>query len=81
PRPVARHRGAGARPAPGASIYEDALGRAGIPFRHEGGRSFFVRQEVRELVSCPHAIDDPTDRRVRGRDRCARRRSGARTTT
>jgi ATP-dependent helicase/nuclease subunit A len=45
----------------GAGIFEDALGEAGIPFRHEGGRTFFVRQEIRELVSCLHAVDDPTD--------------------
>ncbi|MEJ7717450.1 MAG: 3'-5' exonuclease [Thermoleophilaceae bacterium] len=45
----------------GAGIFEDALGQAGIPFRHEGGRTFFVRQEIRELVSCLHAVDDPTD--------------------
>jgi ATP-dependent helicase/nuclease subunit A len=42
-------------------IYEDAFARASIPYRHEGGRSFFVRQEVRELVAVLRAIDDPSD--------------------
>ena len=42
-------------------IYEDALARAGVPYRHEGGRSFFMRQEVRELIAILRAIDDPSD--------------------
>jgi len=45
----------------GADLYENALGAAGIPFRHEGGRTFFKRQEVRDLVACLRAIDDPGD--------------------
>ena len=40
---------------------ESALQRYGVPYRFEGGRGFFSRQEVRELVSLLHAIDDPTD--------------------
>ncbi len=46
----------------GIEHYERALAAREIPFRHEGGRSFFDRQEVRELISCLRAIDDPTDR-------------------
>ena len=42
-------------------IYEGAFTRAGVPYRHEGGRSFFQRQEVRELVAVLRAIDDPSD--------------------
>jgi ATP-dependent exoDNAse (exonuclease V) beta subunit len=41
--------------------YEDALARADVPYRHEGGRTFFLRQEVRELVAVLRALDDPTD--------------------
>ncbi|MCS6802956.1 MAG: UvrD-helicase domain-containing protein [Chloroflexota bacterium] len=41
--------------------FERALGAAGIPFRHEGGRAFFDRQEVHDLVAVLRAIDDPTD--------------------
>ncbi|HYM15240.1 MAG TPA: UvrD-helicase domain-containing protein [Dehalococcoidia bacterium] len=42
-------------------LYEEALARAGVPHRHEGGRAFFQRQEVRELVAVLRAIDDPAD--------------------
>jgi ATP-dependent helicase/nuclease subunit A len=42
-------------------IYEDELARARVPYRHEGGRTFFQRQEVRELVAVLRAIDDPAD--------------------
>jgi ATP-dependent helicase/nuclease subunit A len=42
-------------------LYEEALARAGVPHRHEGGRAFFKRQEVRELVAVLRAIDDPSD--------------------
>jgi ATP-dependent helicase/nuclease subunit A len=42
-------------------IYEDAFARQSVPYRHEGGRAFFVRQEVRELVAVLRAIDDPSD--------------------
>ena len=42
-------------------IYEEEFARAELPYRHEGGRTFFVRQEVRELVAILRAIDDPGD--------------------
>jgi ATP-dependent helicase/nuclease subunit A len=43
-------------------LYLDALARAGIPYRHEGARDFFKRDEVRDLVWVLSAMDDPTDR-------------------
>ncbi|HEX3853715.1 MAG TPA: UvrD-helicase domain-containing protein [Polyangiaceae bacterium] len=46
----------------GIDFYEQALAERNIPYRHEGGRAFFDRQEVRELQNCLKAIDDPTDR-------------------
>ncbi len=45
----------------GLEIYEDAFALAKIPYRHEGGRTFFDRQEVRELIAVLRAIDDPGD--------------------
>ena len=42
--------------------YEQALASAGIPYRHEGSRDFFERDEVRDLIWVLSAIDDPTDR-------------------
>ncbi len=41
--------------------YLDAFRRAGVPVRAEGGRSFFQRQEVRDLSNMLLAIDDPLD--------------------
>src|SRR5204862_8236241 len=46
----------------GLDLYLDALARAGIPYRHEGSRDFFEREEVRDLIWVLSAIDDPTDR-------------------
>jgi ATP-dependent helicase/nuclease subunit A len=46
----------------GIGNYEDALAGAGIPYRHEGSRDFYQRQEVRDLIWVLAAIDDPTDR-------------------
>ncbi len=42
-------------------LYEEALAGADVPHRHEGGRTFFARQEVRELIALLRAIDDPSD--------------------
>ena len=42
-------------------IYLDAFRRAGVPVRAEGGRSFFQRQEVRDLANVLLAADDPLD--------------------
>jgi ATP-dependent helicase/nuclease subunit A len=46
----------------GLDVYEAELAAAGIPYRHEGARDFFQRDEVRDLVWVLSAIDDPTDR-------------------
>ncbi len=40
---------------------ERAFGEAGIPFRIEGGSLIFRTQEVRDLINCFAAIDDPKD--------------------
>jgi ATP-dependent exoDNAse (exonuclease V) beta subunit len=42
-------------------IYEEQFALSGVPYRHEGGRTFFIRQEVRESVALLRAIDDPSD--------------------
>jgi ATP-dependent exoDNAse (exonuclease V) beta subunit len=34
----------------GLELYEQALAQAGIPYRHEGSRDFFKRDEVRDLI-------------------------------
>lgn len=41
---------------------EEALERAGLRFVVEGGKSFFDRQEVHEVLAALRAIDDPSDR-------------------
>ena len=46
----------------GLELYEQALAQAAIPYRHEGARDFFQRDEVRDLVWVLATIDDPTDR-------------------
>ena len=46
----------------GIELYEQALADAGIPYRHEGAKDFFQRDEVRDLIWVLSAIDDPTDR-------------------
>ena len=45
----------------GLSHYEDALAAAGIPYRHEGGKEYFQRQEIRDLRACLRAVDNPGD--------------------
>ena len=42
--------------------YLAAFRDAGIPVRAAGGRSFFARQEVRDLSSLLRAVDNPRDR-------------------
>ena len=46
----------------GLETYEEALALAGVPYRHEGSRDYFRRQEVRDLIALLRAIDDPSDR-------------------
>lgn len=45
----------------GVEAYEEALKIRGIPYRLEGGKEFYLRQEVRSLLSCLQALDDPAD--------------------
>ena len=45
----------------GLGILERGLEDAGIPYRLEGGALLFDTQEVRDLLNCLRAIDDPTD--------------------
>ena len=45
----------------GIDAYEEALKSRGIPYRLEGGKEFYMRQEVRSLLCCLKALDDPAD--------------------
>jgi ATP-dependent exoDNAse (exonuclease V) beta subunit len=45
----------------GIEHYETALRTAGLPFQQEGGKLFFHRQEVRDVLHALAAIDDPED--------------------
>jgi len=45
----------------GIDAYEEALKQRGIPHRLEGGKEFYMRQEVRSLLCCLKALDDPAD--------------------
>ena len=45
----------------GLGILTRGLEDAGIPYRIEGGSLLFDTQEVRDLLNCLRAIDDPSD--------------------
>ena len=45
----------------GLNTLTRALGDADIPYRLEGAAMFFAAQEVRDLLNCLRAIDDPSD--------------------
>lgn len=45
----------------GIEVYEEALKSLAIPYRLDGGKEFFLRQEVRSFFCCLKAIDDPAD--------------------
>ncbi|HET6692201.1 MAG TPA: UvrD-helicase domain-containing protein, partial [Miltoncostaeaceae bacterium] len=45
----------------GLSAIERALRAAAVPFRVEGGSLVFRTQELRDLINCLTAIDDPSD--------------------
>jgi ATP-dependent helicase/nuclease subunit A len=45
----------------GLDLFEEALRRSGVPYRVEGGRSFFARQEIHDLSAVLAAVDDPLD--------------------
>ncbi len=42
-------------------VYENALKKYGIPYRTEGGKSFFSKQEIFDLRNALRAIDSPYD--------------------
>jgi ATP-dependent exoDNAse (exonuclease V) beta subunit len=41
--------------------YEQALRAAGVPYRVEGGKTYFDRREVADALLCLRAVDDPSD--------------------
>ncbi|MEW5783739.1 MAG: UvrD-helicase domain-containing protein [Bacillota bacterium] len=43
----------------GLHIYEEALNRRGIPYRLEGGKRFFLREEINALKNLLTVIDNP----------------------
>jgi ATP-dependent helicase/nuclease subunit A len=45
----------------GLIALERALAGAGIPYRVEGGSLIYRTQEIRDLINCLTAIDDPAD--------------------
>lgn len=45
----------------GLETLEEALRSAGVPFRVDGGRTYFKRREVDDALLCLRAIDDPSD--------------------
>jgi ATP-dependent helicase/nuclease subunit A len=62
PRPVSYRDMAILFPAlTGIDAYEEALKGRGIPYRLEGGKEFYMRQEVRSLLCCLKAVDNPAD--------------------
>lgn len=42
-------------------LYEEALRREGVPYRLDGGKSFYAREEVQALVQALAALADPGD--------------------
>jgi ATP-dependent helicase/nuclease subunit A len=42
-------------------VYEESLQARGIPFILEGGKQFYKRTEIREIISLLKAIDNPRD--------------------
>ncbi len=49
------------RATTGLETYEQALREAGVSYRVEGGKTYFGRREVSDVLLCLRAIDDPTD--------------------
>ena len=45
----------------GLDAYERALREAGVPFRVEGGRTYFARSEVADCLLALRAVDDAAD--------------------
>ena len=48
----------------GIEAFEEALQEAGVPFRVVGGRLFYYRPEVRELILLASAVRNPSDGRA-----------------
>ena len=49
------------RATTGLETLEEALRAAGVPYRVEGGRTYFARREVDDALLCLRALDDPGD--------------------
>ena len=49
------------RATTGLEIYEQALREAGVPYRVDGGKSYFARREVADALLCLRAADDAAD--------------------
>jgi ATP-dependent helicase/nuclease subunit A len=49
------------RATTGLETYEEALREAGVPYRVDGGKAYFARREVNDVLLCLRAVDDPSD--------------------
>jgi len=49
------------RTTTGLETYEQALREAGVPYRVDGGTTYFSRREVADALLCLRAVDDPSD--------------------
>ena len=49
------------RATTGLETYEQALREAGVPYRVDGGKSYFARREVADALLCLRAADDAAD--------------------
>jgi ATP-dependent exoDNAse (exonuclease V) beta subunit len=49
------------RTTTGLETLEEALRRVGVPYRVDGGKTYFERREVDDALLCLRAIDDPSD--------------------
>ena len=45
----------------GLETLEEALREAGVPYRVDGGKTYFQRREVDDVLLCLRAVDDPSD--------------------
>ena len=49
------------RTTTGLETLEEALREAGVPYRVDGGKTYFERREVDDALLCLRAVDDPSD--------------------
>jgi ATP-dependent helicase/nuclease subunit A len=49
------------RATTGLETYEQALRAAGVPYRVDGGKTYFARREVADTLLCLRAAADPSD--------------------